>query len=463
MPYGGKIEFEDRQNCNFTDDNGRSNSVLCLPYSTYIAWSRSGSNRNSQHYKTGATAQYTFIPFWATVKLKGVKRYKGESFAEYDARRTTRVIRYRKQRLPKRKASKTFSKSLVSNDLDYQRLVISCENGGAGATFLYDPQYTRSCSGPLALNQGSGGLFGWGGETRPPAPLEYLDWNWAFLEDPSFHEQHLYALHERVRNKNVDIQTFLATISQTRNTLVECFGRIGKILLAAKKLRFKTVLKEFFGGSSPKAVSDSYLLWQYGLKPLASDIDGMIKQLAEEFSSFTIDDVIVPKKLVAKRTIPWSCGKPFAATGELEQSVIIEHKYKVRIKLTSDILKTVDQLGFNSPLVTAWEIVPWSFAIDWFLPIGRWLNTQTDLIGLELVEVTRTEYVKMSSKFTLSIGGMDSSLFVWSGNGGSWSSVITSCKRTSLPNALPAIPFPKFQSNPRLDISLALFVSKLSK
>lgn len=51
---------------------------------------------------------------------------------------------------------------------------------------------------------------------------------------------------------------------------------------------------------------------------------------------------------------------------------------KVRICWTlSAELNPLDSLSLTNPAEIVWELMPWSFAIDWFLPIGTWMNNLT--------------------------------------------------------------------------------------
>jgi hypothetical protein len=38
-------------------------------------------------------------------------------------------------------------------------------------------------------------------------------------------------------------------------------------------------------------------------------------------------------------------------------------------------LATFASLGLTNPLELIWERIPYSFVVDWFLPIGGWLST----------------------------------------------------------------------------------------
>jgi hypothetical protein len=43
----------------------------------------------------------------------------------------------------------------------------------------------------------------------------------------------------------------------------------------------------------------------------------------------------------------------------------------------------LNEAGLINPLDIAWELVPWSFAIDWFVPIGNTLKAITAGCGLQ--------------------------------------------------------------------------------
>jgi hypothetical protein len=41
------------------------------------------------------------------------------------------------------------------------------------------------------------------------------------------------------------------------------------------------------------------------------------------------------------------------------------------------------QLGLLDPLSVAWELLPWSFVIDWFIPIGAYLDVLNGIPALK--------------------------------------------------------------------------------
>lgn len=80
-----------------------------------------------------------------------------------------------------------------------------------------------------------------------------------------------------------------------------------------------------------------------------------------------------------------------ASYREKDDSIILQHNYPngvnelhrraeggVFIRLdyepSNTFLQAVTNVGLTNPLEVAWELVPFSFVLDWALPIGEWLS-----------------------------------------------------------------------------------------
>lgn len=69
-------------------------------------------------------------------------------------------------------------------------------------------------------------------------------------------------------------------------------------------------------------------------------------------------------------------------------------KGEVCFGITNPTLFSLDRYGLLDPLSIAWELVPLSFVVDWFLPIGRFLNGLHQPFGLSFKFGYRTTYVE---------------------------------------------------------------------
>lgn len=50
----------------------------------------------------------------------------------------------------------------------------------------------------------------------------------------------------------------------------------------------------------------------------------------------------------------------------------------------------LSQLGLVNPAYVLWDAIPFSFVADWFLPVGRFLKSWTDFVGLEVINPVTT-------------------------------------------------------------------------
>lgn len=77
-------------------------------------------------------------------------------------------------------------------------------------------------------------------------------------------------------------------------------------------------------------------------------------------------------------------------------NVKVRRELKVRCQLLAEVwvsnpnLFLANRLGFVNPAAVAWELIPFSFLVDWFVPIGGFLSQWTDFVGLSLQDPATT-------------------------------------------------------------------------
>lgn len=140
-----------------------------------------------------------------------------------------------------------------------------------------------------------------------------------------------------------------------------------------------------------REVSGLLLAVRYGWAPLMGTISGA----AEVLSGDTTEDPPVRIKRSGKRQgsrYVWSddnggmCGED----GIFSQSVTIAGTAVV----SNPDLLLANKLGLVNPQYWAWDATPWSFIVDWWLPVGKFLNSFTATVGLSFLDasVTRGRY-----------------------------------------------------------------------
>lgn len=192
----------------------------------------------------------------------------------------------------------------------------------------------------------------------------------------------------KVMEQQVDYGTALAELKKT----VDYIAKRGKFLLFLINLlrrgRFDQLyraLRVRVKNKGTKTAGKAWLELQYAILPVIYDIYGTIELIKNGFRD---------KDLVfgVTRTITEPLDPYFfvGGTTQVRQWMSISGKASESARVTlygkvDSFLHYLDSLGLINPLVVAWELVPFSFVIDWLIPIGNWLKTLTAGVGVEFV------------------------------------------------------------------------------
>lgn len=91
---------------------------------------------------------------------------------------------------------------------------------------------------------------------------------------------------------------------------------------------------------------------------------------------------------------------------------------KGQLLVSDPSVVTAGELGLTNPALVAWELVPYSFVVDWFLPIGDWLQAQTSLLGLSFSDLSITTTITKRAQFVDTIDFNDTPRRTYSGTPG---------------------------------------------
>lgn len=248
-------------------------------------------------------------------------------------------------------------------------------------------------------------------------------------------------LQDKATEKSANIAQFLAERKQTMSMIAETAVRAATALRDLKRGNVRSAFKELFPTNSKKLAND-VLAFNFGVKPLLSDIDGMAKYLAEGPENGIIDIIGKSKKpIFYEDTSGWSTGCPCQSV--LTITGFVEVTYKIRVKVAMPKIRELTKLGFGNPLALAWELVPWSFVVDWFLPIGDALQRLDSFEGFSFVHGHKTVYIKQYTNLVRNYGGTYAS-YMFEDKTFARSFEQTSCNRVIL-NSFPAVRLPSLK------------------
>jgi len=203
---------------------------------------------------------------------------------------------------------------------------------------------------------------------------------------PAWTENDMLALINKlagkVRGGDFNAGNFLGESRQTVSLVANTATRIAKALHYTRNGNFYKATRELnitrahghvlqrrYGGKrggniALNDVSDAWLEMQYGWLPLLSDVHSSMHSLAKRYETEWRVRYRARRRMERKEDyvsgyISWE------RKGERDVTLIVDIA-------SPPSLST--QLQLNDPLSVAWEVLPWSFVVDWFLPIQSYLG-----------------------------------------------------------------------------------------
>lgn len=135
----------------------------------------------------------------------------------------------------------------------------------------------------------------------------------------------------------------------------------------------------------------------------------------------------------------------------------------VRLDMTPNVqfLSALGSLGLTNPLDVAWEVLPFSFVVDWFIPIGNWLNVLDAMHGYRFRAGSWTlrEELEGQGHFRPGLGGTDEQ---WIANGPFFADTPSRHRKFQLQRGVyDGWPLPRFPQ-PRLNLNLSKVADGIS-
>lgn len=194
----------------------------------------------------------------------------------------------------------------------------------------------------------------------------------------------------KLAEKRIDLGVMLGEARQTLGYLAGTVTRLVQVLLLVKaalkgkmsRTSVRRALRAF--GYVPrkgkaKAAAGWWLEWQYAIKPLLSDVYAAMEVVRKGLE--TSDGLFSVTRTVKspKYTKAFQNSSP---GGMVEESA----KCTIWGRVDPGTLRALGQVGLINPLSVLWELVPFSFVIDWLLPIGTLLESSTATLGVQFVD-----------------------------------------------------------------------------
>lgn len=158
--------------------------------------------------------------------------------------------------------------------------------------------------------------------------------------------------------------------------------------LVILKKRFLAAIARWQRGLKGKIgnAADLFLELQFGWIPTLKDIGATVSILSDP----------APSDVVSATSRLYCEGSGYYPRSDYFQTRKWTGTWRVKISAAiaevNQPLFQLDSLGFTNPALVAWQLVPFSFIVDWFANVSQYLQSWTGILGVKLTNVYTTLY-----------------------------------------------------------------------
>lgn len=193
----------------------------------------------------------------------------------------------------------------------------------------------------------------------------------------------------------VNIVEYKQTLGMIQNTLAALRSPFKTFALQVRRYARHAKNKNLFR-TALKDMGDAWLAFHFGVEPLLKDLHATLERLEQQHSNSSWKRIVVHGsnrwnfKKVDNSSYSWSHDESYHG--------IVRFQAEVRMK--SPTLALLSDFGVINPATLAWELIPFSFVVDWFIPVGSYLNSFSDLVGYETANPSKTWYLRFNGSQT---------------------------------------------------------------
>jgi hypothetical protein len=197
----------------------------------------------------------------------------------------------------------------------------------------------------------------------------------------------LSKLREKMMGSDFNLSVFLGEGHQTLGMIADTAIRIAKSLHHLRKGDLAGTARSLLEGTSrapikpyksmkpfkPTAerMSSHWLELQYGWLPLLNDAEAGAQALAHQLQTPLQQTYRMSVRRESRVVRTVSAGVMYPSTALSVRTHSRSHKV-----IVSEHPSFMAKLGLTNPELVAWELLPFSFVADWFIPIGSYLEAR---------------------------------------------------------------------------------------
>lgn len=214
----------------------------------------------------------------------------------------------------------------------------------------------------------------------------YFDPYWEAKDFPSTTDtlnacvqQAVTKAHANASSTELAALSTAAELKETVKSTEDILKRVLRIARAARKLNLKALRNEL----KPKEIASRYMELRYAIRPLVCDVQSCVNayQATKHFKH------VRSTARGFAQLAPISFEESKEACDGPDVGFTMSRKYTRSADIRAGVLCSINTsftsiLGIDQPFEAIWEVIPFSFVLDWFWNIGATMASWTPQVGV---------------------------------------------------------------------------------
>lgn len=200
----------------------------------------------------------------------------------------------------------------------------------------------------------------------------------------------------QVKDQKINLGVAYAEAGKTADMISSKILQLARAARQARKGNFSGAARTL-GGKGRQRTASNWAELQWGWLPLLGDIHGGAEALAN--LQLPSKWLVTGKGVVTRRE-----KDSYLAEGFAEHLVETETMMGAFVRLDylpgNDFFSALKSLGLGNPAEIAWELLPYSFVVDYLWPVGDWLSSLDAAVGLQFLSGSWTRRCEARKKIT---------------------------------------------------------------
>lgn len=187
-----------------------------------------------------------------------------------------------------------------------------------------------------------------------------------------------------IKSQKVNLTVSVPELGKTTDMVANLARSVVSALRSFRKGDLSQLVRAVRQPATPlsRDLASKWLQLQYGWRPLMSDIYGLSEEIDRKMHDV---GVFVYGSATHKMSQSFTEKEFPNQSAQISGSSVTKYKTKYRYKVDSATAARLKHIGLSNPALTIWELIPYSFVVDWVIDVGGYLELLDATVGLSEV------------------------------------------------------------------------------